>query len=220
MTNQNLKAWCLLMLVGICAGSAYGGNSYPKGLMNEWANEAPPARYPEVLRVNISDTVPQWALPRRVLSYDLTAEFAVPPPMVRVYPFPHGITLKCRLPYPSEVAIAYRPKGEKDVATTELQELGFGQDRTTEMYQSGYFMVQWGRMAPDWNGILMGECLISMVPPEKWRGLKEPGPEGSEGLQFFISNFSINPKYYEKKYEGPAQSRSTPFQFTVTMSGP
>ena len=66
----------------------------------------------------------------------------------------------------------------------------------------------------------MGECLVSIVPPEKWRGLKEPGPEGSEGLEFFISNFSINPKYYEKKYEGPAQSKSTPFQFTVTMTGP
>lgn len=196
------------------------GSSYPKGAAMKWAEQAPPARYPEVVRVHLSASVPQWAHPRRVLNFDLSAEYDVPPPLVRTYPFPHGITMKCRLPFPSQLEIEYRPKQEGDARTVKLRELEFYAERTTRMQKEGYFMVQWGRMAPDWNGVLVADCLVSVVPPTSWRGRKEPGPNGSEGLEFFLTNVSINPRYYDKKYQGPPLARSTPYLFTVTMTGP
>lgn len=203
----------LLLLVILVLPVLAEDDPHPR--IQAWAEQAPSARYPEVREVIFSESVPQWSPPTHKIAFDQSARHVVPPNLASHYPFPHGITFRCRLPYPSAVSVAYHEKQAPEEELWSLPELPFGKERSTDLHKEGYHMLQWLKMEANPNGIVMGEALVTVVPPEAWRGRSRPGEHGSEGVEFLLRNVSINPRYYDKKYKGPGQTRSSAYSFTV-----
>ena len=51
-----------------------------KGLARAWILQAPPARYPEITEVILSESVPQWTPPARLIGFDVSARYTTPWP--------------------------------------------------------------------------------------------------------------------------------------------
>ena len=213
------KFWMALGVVG-CMGSitfSVHAADFNSRMLKLWLEGLPPARLPVVSKVVCSEAVPRWSVTDRRINLDNAKSMEVPPNRGKIFPFPHGVTFECSLPYPSEVEVSVRPGEAAEETLLILAELKHGGDRTRRMYRDGYYMKTWEKMEAADSGELAGKVIISVVPPKDWRGRSEPGPDGSEGLEFHIISVSLNAKYYHKRYKGPGLPRSTSFIYTLMI---